>query len=545
MKKPIIYQMLPRLWGNNVAKPVMNGDIFQNGTGKFCNIDSATIDYLKDMGVSHIWFTGIIRHATLCNTCGCEASDSDWVKGSAGSPYSITDYFDVNPYLAEVPENRMHEFEAMIERTHSKGLKVIMDFVPNHVARDYGKFSPKPIVKGRDAMGHPVLGAEDDKSQLWLESNDFFYYPGQELVLPVEKQEYKEFPAMASGNSYTPTPSVNDWYDTIKINYCDYHTATWDKMYEAVRFWTEKGVDGFRCDMVELVPKQFLKWLIAKIKEDFPDIVFIAEAYQKESYSSYIRDIGFDYLYDKSGLYDALFDIVRKNVDDSGVPVEPWQSTRRITGNWQSLGDLQPYMLNFLENHDEVRFASDFFGLDAKKSFAALYVSLFFNTAPFMLYFGEEIGEKGMDSEGFSGKNGRTSIFDWWSVGSIRRLYNTIHGKDELDEREKSVLQVFRTALRFASKDPAMNSGDTYDLCYCNHSSDGFNKDRHFAFLRDYQDETWLVAVNFSDKIADVSLTIPEHAFEWLKIQKTKELNECNPIKVHIEPMNGVLLRIC
>lgn len=537
--------MLPRLWGNNISEPVINGDISQNSTGKFKNIDTATLDYLKDMGISHIWFTGIIRHATLCSTNGCTASEADWTKGRAGSPYAITDYFDVNPYLADEPEKRMEEFESMINRTHSKGLKAIIDFVPNHVARDYGKFSPQPIVDGRDAMGHPVLGALDDKSQLWTENNDFFYYPGQELKLPIENQKYKECPAMASGNAYTPAPSVNDWYDTVKLNYCDSHTPTWDKVYEAVRFWAGKGIDGFRCDMVELVPKAFLKWLIAKIKEEFPEIVFIAEVYQKESYSSYIREVGFDYLYDKSGLYDALFDIVRKNVDDSGVPVEPWQSAKRITWNWQSLGDLQPYMLNFLENHDEVRFASEYFGKSANNVFAALYVSLFFNTAPFMLYFGQEIGEKGMEQEGFSGVNGRTSIFDWWSIDSVRRLYNTIHGNNELTSGEKAVLDKYRYALNLASADNAMNSGDTYDLCYCNVSSDGFNKDRHFAFLRDFKDETWLIAVNFSDKPAEMSLSIPQHAFDWLKIPSTDSLNEKTPVRVKVDAMGGTLVKIC
>lgn len=544
MSKPIIYQILPRLWGNTVENPVKNGDIGRNGTGKFENIDTATLAYLKDMGISHIWFTGIIRHATACNASGCETSSPDWIKGKAGSPYAITDYFDVNPYLAANPENRMEEFSDMIYRTHSAALKAIIDFVPNHVARDYGRFSPKPIIDGRDANGHPVLGILDDKNQLWTETNDFFYYPGQALKLPVARQKYEEIPAMASGNAYTPEPTANDWYDTIKLNYCDNHTQTWDKMYEAVRFWAQQGIDGFRCDMVELVPKPFLKWMIKRIKEEFPDIIFIAEVYQKASYRTYVKDVGFDYLYDKSGLYDALHDIVRKNVDDSWEPVEAWQSTRRITWNWQALGDLQPYMLNFLENHDEVRFASDFLGKNAANSIPALYVSLFFNTSPFMLYFGQEVGERGMDEEGFCGLNGRTSIFDWWSVGSLRRLYNTIHGKDELSDLEKSIWNEYRQAIAFAASERAVNSGDTYDLCYCNVSSDGFDKDRHFAFLRDYEDDTWLFVVNFSARASDILITIPEHAFEWLGLAQTSELNKDTPIKIHVDAMSGTKLRI-
>ena len=538
MGKTIIYQILPRLWGNNVENPDKNGSLERNGSGKFQNIDEKTLGYLKGLGVSHLWCTGVIRHATKASTSGCKPSHSDWVKGEAGSPYSITDYFDVNPYLAVHPEKRMQEFEDLVERIHKAGLKLIIDFVPNHVARDYGRFSPLPIEDGFDAQGHPVLGAKDNKEKLWDENNDFFYYPGQDLRLPVKGQKYKEMPAMASGNCYSPEPAETDWYDTIKINYCDYHTQTWDKMREVLRFWAGKGVDGFRCDMVELVPQTFLCWLIAKIKEEFPDIVFIAEIYQKVSYSQYVREVGFDFLYDKSGLYDVLHDISIANVEDKGAPVEMWQSAKRITWNWQSIGDLQPYMLNFLENHDELRFASDFFGKQAENAFAALGVSLFFNTAAFMLYFGQEIGERGMEEEGFSGLNGRTSIFDWCNPGGIMRLYNTIHGKEELREDEKRVLEKYKKALSFAAKSPAIGSGETYDLCYCNFGSKGFDFDRHFAFLRDFQKECLLYVCNFSKKEAEIEIFIPEHAFEWLNMPETEKLNSRSPIKVSVEPMS-------
>lgn len=533
--------MLPRLWGNKNSKRIKNGDLSENGSGKFKNIDTKTLSYIKGLGVSHVWYTGIIRHATI----GSNGANSDWIKGKAGSPYSISDYFDVNPYLATDKDNRMKEFENLISRTHRAGLKVIIDFIPNHVARNYGQVSPKPIINGRDALGHPVLGAMDDKTVSWKAENDFFYYPGNQLVLPVKEQTYYENPAMASGNSCTSCPDENDWYDTIKINYCDFHTSSWDFMYEVLDFWAGKGVDGFRCDMVELVPIPFLRWLIRKIKDKYPDIIFIAEVYKKNSYNEFVRDVGFDYLYDKSGLYDALHDIVCKNINDTGVPVEMWQSARKITWNWQSLSDLQPYMLNFIENHDEQRFASDFYGKSGLNGFAALGASLFFNTSAFMLYFGQEIGEKGMDDEGFSGINGRTSIFDWWSVDSLTRLYDTIHGKDRLNPEEKTILQKYRSALTFASTDAAVSMGATYDLCYCNLSSDGFNQDRHFAFLRDYEDETLLFVCNFSTVASDMSIMIPEHAFEWLHMPQTQQLNHNTPIKVHVEPCSTTWIRLC
>ena len=541
MGKIIIYQMLPRLWGNIGGKNIKNGTLKDNGCGKFSSIDTISLEYLRSLGVSYVWYTGIIRHATAEDSAGCTPSSADWVKGRAGSPYSITDYYDVNPYLADEPENRMEEFHKLVERTHAAGLKVIIDFVPNHVARDYGRFAaahPAPT-------GMAALGESDDKSVHWKDSNDFFYYPGIPLALPIQNQTYMEMPAMASGNSYTSSPGVNDWYDTIKLNYCDSHTETWEKMYDIVNFWAGQGVDGFRCDMVELVPPAFFKWLISRIKKDRPELLFVAEIYQKTLYSKYIREIGFDLLYDKSGIYDTLRAIVEKNAKDSGVPVEDWQSAKRITWNWQSLGDLQPYMLNFLENHDEQRFASDFFGCDARNSYAALYTALYRNNAPFMLYAGEEVGERGMDNEGFSGRDGRTSIFDWWAPSSLTRLYKYIHGeKEALTPEEESMLDAYRKALKFAAEDNAVSKGTVYDLCYCNYASDGFNPDRHFAFLRDFEDETLLIVCNFSKNDADMKISIPEHAFNWMKMPESEEFNHTTPVSVHVPATNGVIIKL-
>ena len=553
MQKPIIYQMLPRLWGNDKTRPKKNGTLTENGTGKFSDIDKNTLEYLKWLGCSHIWLTGVIRHSTQANEEGCTSSHPQFVKGKAGSPYAICDYYDVNAYLADTPEHRMDEFEALIERIHHEGLKVIIDFVPNHVSRDYGKVTP--------SAGHPLLGAEDDKAVHWKAENDFFYYPGQQLILPTPvpagMEPYMECPAMATGNNcYSPAPGINDWFETVKINYGDSHTSTWDKMLDIIEFWSAKGVDGFRCDMVELVPPEFFKWLIETIKKKYPSLIFIAEVYKKELYAEYIRKIGFDYLYDKSGLYDTLRTVVEKSVNDNGMPVELWQSATGITRNWQFLSDLQPYMLNFLENHDEQRFASDFFGKDAANTFAPLYVSLYLNTAPFMIYFGEEAGERGMDEEGFSGCDGRTTIFDWWSVGTIRRLRKLIASKGYLAtsvsglvkgglrKEEAEVFLRFSKAIRFAAEDSAVRMGTTYDLCYCNMSSDGFDKNRHFVFLRDYEEHTLLVAANFSNHESVMKLTIPEHAFEWMGIPVTEELHPGKVIEVKVPAMDGVVITL-
>ena len=548
LNKPIIYQMLPRLWGNMNENCTPNGNILENGTGKFSDIDKNTLKYIKWMGCTHVWFTGVIRHSTskLPDTNGelLEDSKAQIVKGEAGSPYAIKDYFDVNPYLADKPSRRMLEFKSLLTRTHKAGLKAIIDFVPNHVARDYGKTANKK-------MASYVLGNNDNNNVHWCAENDFFYYPGQALKLPNDKDfypidRYTEYPAKATGNVFTPEPSINDWYETIKINYCDFHTETWDKMAEVIRFWAAKGVDGFRCDMVELVPPQFFAWLIPTIKAEFPDVIFIAEVYDKNQYHKYINEVGFDYLYDKSGLYDTIRSIV-----------EGQGSTTGITQNWQFLGDLQPHMLNFLENHDEQRFASDFFGKDASHSYAALYASLFMNTAPFMLYFGEEMGERGMDHEGFSGQDGRTTIFDWWSVKSLRILKSLIDNQpleqlrlENPSERANDVFFRYISALQLASTSKAIKEGTTYDLCWCNQESAGFNKDKHFVFLRHADNETLLIFCNFSDETANVDIKIPSHAISALNLDSA-DLQGCTPyadgncyIHLNVAPYDGLVLTL-
>lgn len=593
MDKPIIYQLLPRLWGNDCGHPLCGGSLEDNGTGKLSDIDGPALEYFKWLGCTHIWYTGIIRHSTKSSSMGCEPSNPQFVKGEAGSPYAIEDYYDVNPYLADNPERRMDEFEALVKRTHDAGLKVILDFVPNHVSRDYG------MLQG---SGKTTLGNTDDRSVHWKQENDFFYYPGQTLSLPdtadfrseceslengdfsrtysilpawlvkeaesrfgsVTEKEYRDFlagfkplmtpftenPAKATGNSYTPSPGVNDWYETVKINYCDSYSDTWNKMLSVLEFWIGKGVDGFRCDMVELVPSQFMQWLIQQVKSRHPEVIFIAEVYKKDLYRKYVREVGFDYLYDKSGLYDTLRTVVEANVSSYGMPIELWQSARGITRNWQYLGDLQPYMLNFLENHDEQRFASDFFGKNAPASIAPLCISLYLNRAPFMIYFGEEMGERGMDKEGFSGRDGRTSIFDWWSIASVRALrkiissgiYRSEEPWPEDLEPYRGFFGKFTSMIRFAASDDAVRKGMTYDLCYCNINSDGFDIDRHFAFLRDHEDETLLFVANFSDREARMKLRIPPHAFEWLELAPTPEVNPDTPVEVAVPPMDMVMI---
>ena len=369
--------------------------------------------------MDYVWYTGMPRHAT----------GRDFVKGNPGSPYAISNWRDVNPYLSDTPARRMKEFDALVARTHAAGMGVIVDYIPNHVAPDY----EGPIRR-------------------------FDWYDG-------------------------------DWSDTRKNDWSAPETRS--EMENILRFWASRGVDGFRCDMVELVPAEALKGLISALKSDFPDLLFIAEVYRKENYRRYLDDVGFDLLYDKSGLYDTL-----RAICCSGA------TARGITWNWQWLGELQPRVLNFLENHDEQRLASPAFLGDARKGFAPLACSLLFNTAPFLLYFGQEVGEDGLD-----GADGRTSIFNWSDPPELRELYRSLHG-GSLADAEAAILARYREFLGYAKR-PAFAAGGTWDLTYCNEQAPGYNPDRHFAFVRFDDAEAWLVACNFSDAPASFTLSLP------------------------------------
>ena len=510
--KAIIYQVLPRLWNPSVKEGALKvgGSLADNGSGHFSNFDKEVLAYLHEtLHVGYVWYTGVIRHADGKN---------DWVKGNAGSPYAIEDYFDVNPYLADNKSKRMDEFKRLVKRTHDAGMKVVLDFIPNHMARCCSDF----------------FGGNDDVSVHWKPENDFYYYPGQELHLPIETS-YEEYPAKASGNAFTDSPSDTDWYDTVKLNYCDFHTATWDKMVQVLKFWCSLGVDAFRCDMVEMIPREAIKYIIEKTREEYNHAEFIAEVYDKASYRYYAFEVGFDALYDKCGLYDSLFSIVRSNLTSDA----PYSSAERITGDWQFLGNLQPYMLNFIENHDELRVASDFFAGDAKNSFAALYVSLLLNRAPFMLYFGQEAGERGMDAEGFSGINGRTTIFDWWCPASIKHLDAFIHTGKGLNKSEAATLKKYSKLLEYSQKD-IIRGGGTYDLQYCNRNPRYFDSTKHFAFLRTFRGKIDLIVANFSKEDADVSVYIPGNAFEWAGVKK----DSCT-VNVKVKACDGALISLC
>lgn len=513
-QKILIYQIFTRLYRNRNATRKEAGTLEENGAGKFNDINDTELKGIKDMGITHVWFTGVIRHATTTDYSeyGIPKNHPAVIKGRAGSPYAITDYYDVDPDLAVDVRNRMSEWEKLVERTHQAGLKVIMDFVPNHVAREYKSVCAPDGVEG--------LGEGDDTSKgFFPEKNNFYYCTGCDFNPGIdlwsgEQHPYYEYPAKATGNDvFNAWPGQNDWYETVKLNYgVDYYAGgakhfspipdTWNKMLGILEFWASKGIDGFRCDMAEMVPPEFWDWALAKLKDKYPDILIVGEVYNPWLYRRFI-EAGFDYLYDKVGMYDKLRDVTCGHA--------PAYS---ITSAWQATDDIQDHMLYFLENHDEQRIASDFFAGEGRKALPALAVSLLLNKNPFMLYFAQQYGERGMDKEGFSGIDGRTTIFDYWSIDTMLRAAN-----DDLTDKELDLLRHYLLFMKVATSEKCITDGQMYDLMYANPHSEQFNPDIHYSFIRKYEDELIIVVANFGDDGSNISVKIPAHAFDYLNIK--------------------------
>ena len=512
----IIYQVLPRIFGNRNSTCKEGGTIAENGCGKFNDFDETVLQRIRQLGITHVWYTGIIRHATQTDYTrfGIPRQHSAIVKGRAGSPYAITDYYDVDPDLAVNVDRRMQEWQELIDRTHQAGMKVIIDFVPNHVAREYHSIKrPKGVAD---------LGENDDTRLHFSTANNFYYCWGESFQPSVcltgeDGRTYYEQPAKATGNDrFDSHPDVNDWYETVKLNYgIDYCDAggrsthfyprpdTWEKMTRILLFWAGMGIDGFRCDMVEMVPPEFWTYAVRMLKEQYSELVFIGEVYNPAQYRNYLQ-AGFDYLYDKVGMYDTLRSILCSE-----------SSATSITHRWQSLDDINHQMLYFLENHDEQRIASDFFCGDAFKAIPALLVSALMQSNPLLIYAGQELGERGMDCEGFSGRDGRTTIFDYWMLDTLRRGY---FAPDALTAPELQLRSLYRAILHIAQGEKAITQGQFFDLMYANPQSIVFNPHRHFAFLRKHEDEVLLVVANFSAEASSLEINIPAHAFSFLQI---------------------------
>jgi len=527
--KFIVYQIFTRLFGNLNTTNKFSGTIGENGSGKFNDITDTALSALKEFGLTHLWYTGVIKHATLTDytAFGIPNDHPLIVKGIAGSPYAIKDYYDVDPDLAVDVQNRMQEFEALVDRTHRHDMKVIIDFIPNHVARQYHS-----IVR---SSGVKDFGEDDDTSVAFMPENNFYYIPHHEFVVPEGHEPpvnvcapYHEVPAKATGNDvFQAQPSQYDWYETIKLNYgVDYLNgrqtyfdpipSTWIKMYDILAFWVEKGVDGFRCDMAEMVPAEFWDWAITKIKKLNPDVIFIAEIYNPYEYHNYINTGKFDYLYDKVGLYNTL----RELVEGRGT-------AESITHLWQvESGDISEKMLRFLENHDEQRIASKYFAGDPFVAIPAMTLSATMNTGPLMLYFGQELGVNPTQSEGFQGEDGRTTIFDYWGVTEFQQWVNDgKYNLDKLTADQRRLRAFYENLNHFVTENEAVYAGQFYDLQYFNIDGQSYNYDktRIYSYVRHTENQKLLFIYNFDrERRFETRVRIPQGAWtDTFKLGKT------------------------
>ena len=547
-QKKVIYQVFTRLFGNENTTNKPWGTIEENGVGKFNDFTDKALQEIKNLGITHIWYTGVLHHATITDYTkyGISNDDPDIVKGLAGSPYAVKDYYQVDPDLAVDPSKRMEEFEQLIHRTHKAEMKVVIDIVPNHIARAYeGKNNPK---------GVSDFGENDDKSKVYKKDNNFYYVVGENFKVPTWKNNYlplggeknaladgkfEEIPAKWTGNgSRLAQPDANDWFETVKINYGvkpdgtkDFDTLpegfdkkgfeehvkfwkgkevpdSWKKFKDIAFYWLEKGVDGLRFDMAEMVPVEFWSYMNSSIKMKYPNAFLLAEIYNPSLYRDYIHLGKMDYLYDKVALYDTIKHIVQGHGLTDNLP--------QIQ---EDLSDIEHHMIHFLENHDEQRIASPDFAGSAEKGKPAMVVSTTISSAPTLLYFGQEVGESGAENAGF-GTATRTSMFDYIGVPNHQRwMNNKKFDGGQLSESEKELRDFYKRLLNFTINSSALMGNYEEIHSYNRINSENYNH-RVFSFVRWSANEKLIIITNFDEaETYEFSLKIPKSVITAWKLK--------------------------
>lgn len=588
-KKEVIYQVFPRLFGNTNTTNKPWGTIEENGVGKFTDFTDKALEEIKALGITHIWYTGVPHHDVITDytAYGISNDDPDIVKGRAGSPYAVKDYYNVNPDLAQDPEQRLTEFKSLINRTHDAGLKVLIDIVPNHVARNYeGKSTPE---------GLEPFGANDDKSVEYRRDNNFYYIPEKTFSVPEWQNGYvpldgrahpmvdgkfDETPAKWTGNgSRLAQPHMNDWYETVKVNYgvkpdgtYDFNVLpddfgqkdfkehyafwstkqipdSWTKFKDIALYWLSMGVDGFRYDMAEMVPVEFWSYMNSHIKMKNPEAFLLAEVYNPQLYRDYIHRGKMDYLYDKVEMYDSLKHIMQGHGWTDHIPVVK-----------KNLKDIEHHMLHFLENHDEQRIASLDFAGDARKGKPAMVVSSTISTSPTMIYFGQEVGEPGDEHAGF-GQPTRTSIFDYIGVPYHQRWVNNKEfDGGQLSNEEKDLREFYKRLLNFTINSNAL-MGNYQDIHYYNREHTENYNHRVLSYVRWSENEKLIIVVNFDSKENyDFELQIPSDIINsWGLNEGTFQTSEqlyqqqnallkvkdsIGKIQIEIEPLESFIFKI-
>jgi glycosidase len=585
--KTVIYQVFTRLFGNTNTTNKPWGTIEENGVGKFKDFTPKALQEIKSLGVTHIWYTGVLHHDVIrdYNAYGISNDDPDVVKGRAGSPYAVKDYYSVDPDLATDPAKRLNEFKSLVQRTHQQGMKVIIDIVPNHVARNYHS-TTKPA-------GLKDFGETDNKTVEYARNNNFYYLPGVPFQAPILNEKplggethplsdgkFDENPAKWTGNgSRLAQPRADDWYETVKVNYgvrpdgsFDFdllpkgydrrnlkdHFAFWQdksvpdswiKFRDICLYWLKFGVDGFRFDMAEMVPVEFWSYLNSTIKKDYPTATLVAEVYNPSQYRAYIHSGKMDYLYDKVAFYDTL-----KKVIQGKAPAD------RIVNIQTDLADIEHHMLHFLENHDEQRLASQAFAGSAVKGKPAMVVSATISTSPTLIYFGQEVGEPGAENAGF-GKPTRTSIYDYIGVPAHQRWMNGgAFDGGKLSNEEKGLRNFYKRLLNFTITAPAL-MGKYQEIQTLNREKSNGYTDKLFSFVRWSSGQKLVIANSFDPNLShEFNLLIPAKIIQiWnlkngsysmvdhLNFDNHFQLlveNGTGTIKLNLKPLESMILEL-
>ncbi len=563
--RPVIYQLFVRTFGNTRSNLISNGSLEENGCGKFRDIDSTALSSIRQMGFNHIWLTGVIEQASGTDYPGRPADPPDILKGRAGSPYAIRDYFDVCPDYAVQPEQRLEEFRELIDRCHQAGLRVIMDFIPNHVARSY-----QSDIRPKLSFG------EGDKRDVFFDRDNHFFYldktspgGGPPLKLPTagmpgctgEFEREKKFGRVTGNNAVTWAPSVHDWFETVKLNYGHDFTKgrdtshlpkpdaavnmvprTWRTMDEIITYWQDIGVDGFRADMAHMIPMEFWAWVVRRARKRNPQVYFGAEAYDSDPAKLTDQDVieallhaGFD------GAYEHPTYKILQGIYESGK----W--TNDLDGELFS-GRRFHQCIRYLENHDEVRIANPqhWGGQGMKVGKPAAAVMFGMSRASIMFYNGQEIGEPAIGAEGFSGDDGRTSIFDYTAMPEFQKWVN--RGKfdgGELSTEQKQLRHWYSDLLNLL-REPAFERGEIFGLNYANHENDNFGRcegesvSGHwiYAFLRhdNKSGQVFLCVANFHpDRDLAVKVRFTEDALAFIGMASSDKFSWLGRLGCSIE----------
>ena len=585
-----IYELFVRLFGNCNRTRKLNGTLAENGCGKFADISEIALEQIAGMGFTHVWLMGVIRHATTTAypQAGLPSDATDLMKGLAGSPYAIKDYFDVAPDLAIDPVRRLAEFGDLVARIHARGLSVLIDFVGNHVSRAYASLRP-----GMD------LGTWDDATRFFAADNHFFYLEagdpggGPPLRLPTydRLQRAPVSPTCAvindcsglfapesmvgrvtGNNAITWQPSLNDWYETVKLNYGFDFAArsnpvrqfphagspdspipdTWTKMDAVLEHWQALGVDGFRCDMAHMLPPEFWRWSIGRARTRNPAVFFMAEAYN-DSFTVETRAPEVLALRQSTlehGLLHAGFNSVYGH-----------ETYRVIKGiydgaNWANdidhvlgTGPVADHSVFYAENHDEIRlaFPHAWGGFGMRVGVPVSAILLLVGRGPVLFYNGQEVGEPAIEAEGFSRADGRTTLFDYWSMPELTKWVDEGAFETRTLSPEQQNLRSYYARLLTLSGTDVFRFGQRIALNPLNLDNPHYGRlpgetvSGHwiYSFLR-YQSAAGtclLVVVNLQGRqtFADLTIQLSEEILSAVSLSQARSIHIADSLSLEAE----------